>query len=116
VTKEVNLWIEKETNGLIKKILPQWSVNNLTRIIFTNALYFKGKWDYPFEAWKTRNYDFHLLNGNSVKVPFMTSNDDQFISAFDGFKVLRLPYKQGEDKRQFSMYFFFQMQEMVWQL
>jgi serpin B len=106
VTKEVNLWIEKETNGLIKKILPPCSVNNLTRIIFTNALYFKGKWDYPFEAWKTRNYDFHLLNGNSVKVPFMTSNDDQFISAFDGFKVLRLPYKQGEDKRQLSMYFF----------
>ncbi|RHN70245.1 putative Serpin family protein [Medicago truncatula] len=36
----------------------------------------------------------------------MTSENRQFISVFDGFKVLRLPYKQGEDKRQFSMYIF----------
>ncbi|MCH84596.1 serpin-ZX [Trifolium medium] len=32
--------------------------------------------------------------------------NDQFISVFDGFKVLGLPYKKGKDKRQFSMYFF----------
>jgi serpin B len=37
----------------------------------------------------------------------MSSNLDQFIGVFDGFKVLRLPYvKKGEDKRQFSMYIF----------
>ncbi|KAE8727967.1 Serpin-ZX [Hibiscus syriacus] len=30
----------------------------------------------------------------------------QIVSAYDGFKVLGLPYKQGEDKRRFSMYFF----------
>ncbi|WJX81535.1 hypothetical protein P8452_64400 [Trifolium repens] len=55
---------------------------------------------------KTKDYDFHLLNGSSVEVPFMTSKDDQFISSFDGFKVLRLPYKQGKDTRQFSIYIF----------
>ncbi|RHN70238.1 putative Serpin family protein [Medicago truncatula] len=36
----------------------------------------------------------------------MTSKKKQFIRAFDGFKVLGLPYKQGEDKRRFTMYFF----------
>uniref|UniRef100_A0A803MGK6 Serpin domain-containing protein n=1 Tax=Chenopodium quinoa TaxID=63459 RepID=A0A803MGK6_CHEQI len=50
--------------------------------------------------------DFFLLNGDSVKVPFMTSYKEQYIKTFDDFKVLRLPYKQGEDKRQFSMYIF----------
>ncbi|AES73939.1 putative Serpin family protein [Medicago truncatula] len=55
---------------------------------------------------KTKDYDFHLLNGSSVKVPFMTSNKKQFIEVYDDFKVLHLPYKKGEDKRQFSMYFF----------
>ncbi|XP_024634807.1 serpin-ZX [Medicago truncatula] len=59
-----------------------------------------------FDAYKTKDYDFHLLNGSSVKVPFMTSKKKQFIRAFDGFKVLGLPYKQGEDKRRFTMYFF----------
>jgi serpin B len=36
----------------------------------------------------------------------MTSYKKQFVRAFDGFKVLRLPYEQGVDKRQFSMYLF----------
>jgi serpin B len=37
----------------------------------------------------------------------MTSTENQFIRAFDGFKVLRIPYKQGvKDERKFSMYFF----------
>jgi len=106
VTQEVNLWAEKETNGLIKEILPPDSVNSQTRLVFANALYFKGAWIEKFDALKTEDYDFHLLNGSSVKVPFMTSKKKQFIRAFDGFKVLGLPYKQGGDKRQFSMYIF----------
>ncbi|KAG8366159.1 hypothetical protein BUALT_Bualt17G0048400 [Buddleja alternifolia] len=36
----------------------------------------------------------------------MTSTKKQYVRAFDGFKVLRLPYKQGKDMCKFSMYFF----------
>ncbi|XP_044511296.1 serpin-ZX-like isoform X1 [Mangifera indica] len=106
VTKEVNLWAEKETNGLIKEVLPPGSVDSTSRLIFANALYFKGAWNEHFDSSKTKDHDFHLLNGNSVHVPFMTSKKKQFVEAFDGFKVLGLPYKQGGDKRRFSMYFF----------
>lgn len=36
----------------------------------------------------------------------MTSRESQFISVFDGFKVLGLPYEHGTiDDRHFSMYF-----------
>lgn len=106
MASDVNSWAEKQTSGLIKELLPPGSVDNSTRLIFANALYFKGAWNEKFDASKTKEDDFHLLNGNSIKVPFMTSHKKQFIRAFDGFKVLSLPYKQGEDKRQFSMYFF----------
>nr|ABN06160.1 Proteinase inhibitor I4, serpin [Medicago truncatula] len=106
VREEVNLWAEKETKGLIKNLLPHRSVDSLTSLIFANALYFKGVWQRPFDTSKTKDYDFDLLNGKSVKVPFMTSKNDQFISSFDGFKVLGLPYKQGNYGRAFSIYFF----------
>jgi serpin B len=112
VRKEVNLWAKKETNGLIKNLLPPGSVDGLTKLIFANALYFKGSWSREFDTSKTKDYDFHLLNGNSNKVPFMTSNREQYISVFDGFKVLRLFYKRGEslymhdDRRYFSIYIF----------
>ncbi|KAF6143424.1 hypothetical protein GIB67_029593 [Kingdonia uniflora] len=106
VSNEVNSWAEKETSGLIKEILPSGSVDSLTKLIFANALYFKGAWNEKFDGSKTKNYEFHLLNGTSVQVPFMTSQKKQLVSAFDGFKVLALPYKRGQDKRQFSMYFY----------
>ncbi|XP_003622679.2 serpin-ZX [Medicago truncatula] len=106
VRKEVNVWAEKETKGLIKNLLQPGSVHSLTSLIFANALYFKGVWKQPFDTSKTKDYDFDLLNGKSVKVPFMTSKNDQFISSFDGFKVLGLPYKQGNYGRAFSIYFF----------
>ncbi|TXG52335.1 hypothetical protein EZV62_021504 [Acer yangbiense] len=106
VIQEVNSWAEKETSGLIKEVLPPGSVDSASRLILANALYFKGAWDEKFNASKTKDHDFHLLSGGPVKVPFMTSKKKQVIGAFDGFKVLGLPYKQGEDKRRFSMYFF----------
>ncbi|XP_040998457.1 serpin-ZX isoform X1 [Juglans microcarpa x Juglans regia] len=105
-TGEVNSWAEKETNGLIKEVLPPGSVDGTSRLIFANALYFKGAWGEKFDASATKDYDFHLPNGSSVQVPFMTSKKNQVAIAFEGFKVLGLPYKQGEDKRCFSMYFF----------
>jgi len=36
----------------------------------------------------------------------MTSYEKHFIRAFNDFIVLGLPYEQGEDERQFSMYIF----------
>ncbi|KAJ4902030.1 Serine protease inhibitor (SERPIN) family protein [Raphanus sativus] len=39
--------------------------------------------------------EFHRISGNSVSVPFMRSYERQYIEAYDGFKVLRIPYRQG---------------------
>lgn len=61
----------------------------------------------------------YLLNGRSVKALFMTSWKRQFVLALDGFKVLKLPYKQGGDHiRRYSdpCMCFFQMPEMGCQL
>ncbi|KAL8458637.1 hypothetical protein ACS0TY_036237 [Phlomoides rotata] len=106
VIKTVNTWADKETNSLIKEILPSDSVDRHTRLIFANAVYFKGVWNQKLDASLTKDHDFFLLNGSSVQAPFLTSKKKQYVDAFDGFKVLGLPYKQGEDKRKFSMYLF----------
>nr|XP_048327671.1 serpin-ZXA-like [Ziziphus jujuba var. spinosa] len=52
--------------------------------------------------------EFHLLNGRTVKVPFMTSPRflNHLYGSFDGYKVLQIPYKTGQDAKKFSMYFF----------
>uniref|UniRef100_A0A251VDG2 Putative serpin n=1 Tax=Helianthus annuus TaxID=4232 RepID=A0A251VDG2_HELAN len=106
VADEVNLWAEKQTNGLIKQLLPANSVNNLTWLIFTNAIYFKGAWLEKFNRSSTADADFHLLDGSTVTVPFMTNGKTQFVCQYDGFKVLQLLYLQGKDHREFAMYFY----------
>ncbi|AES73938.1 serpin-like protein [Medicago truncatula] len=50
VRKEVNIWVEKETNGLIKELIPPGSVDSLTSLIFANALYFRGAWNEKFDV------------------------------------------------------------------
>ncbi|KAL1817804.1 hypothetical protein DCAR_0522282 [Daucus carota subsp. sativus] len=106
----VNSWAEKETKGLIKELFPAGSFDSLTRLVFANTLYFKGAWSCEFDASKTKHFDFHLLNGDRVQVPFMSRNEERYISKFDGFKVLKLPYGNGgiqsSDKHSFSMYIY----------
>ncbi|KAK1407516.1 hypothetical protein QVD17_39132 [Tagetes erecta] len=106
VVKEVNLWAEKHTKGLIKQVLPVNAVKKFTRLIFANAIYFKGTWNDVFDEAVTKDYNFHLLNGTKVRVPFMRSWSSQFVCEHDDFKVLGLHYSQWRDKRKFTMYFF----------
>ncbi|KAK8914006.1 Serpin-ZX [Platanthera zijinensis] len=107
---KINNWIEEKTNGIIKNSIPVGTINDSTRLILTNALYFKGKWQDKFHNFMTRIDKFYLLNGSATQTPFMSSREDQFISSHDGFKVLKLPYKKelgGDlDSRSFSMLLF----------
>ncbi|RAL47297.1 hypothetical protein DM860_013262 [Cuscuta australis] len=107
VVNHINLWVKSHTGGLIKQILNPNAVDNGTLFILANALYFKGDWAEKFDAKETKRRDFYLLDGSSIKVPFMSSWKGQCVRAFDGFKVLRLSYEQGNDEtRRFSMYIF----------
>ncbi|MFS7938098.1 putative Serpin family protein [Helianthus anomalus] len=106
VARKVNSWAKKETNGLIKEVITAEEVSDDTMLILANAIYFKGTWSQQFETSLTEEGDFHLLNGNKVKVPFMTNYENQFVHEYDDFKVLGLPYSHGQDKRKFTMYFY----------
>lgn len=84
------------------------SIRIYIKLIFANALYFKASWDWDehFNTSNTKQHDFYLLNGNSVRaVPYMTTSGLRFITAFDGFKILKLPYR-GSFQKSFSMYIF----------
>lgn len=77
----VNSWVKEQTNGLITELLPPGSIHNNTNLLFANAMYFKGTWTNTFDSSSTKEDNFYLLNGNSIKVPFMTSEEVQFIRA-----------------------------------
>lgn len=78
----------------------------MTKLILTNAIYFKASWMEPFDFFSTKNRPFRILTGKYIEAPFMTGTLLQDVCQFDGFKVLRLPYENDADKRRFSMCIF----------
>lgn len=95
----INQSVEADTKGHIKNLLPQGSISELTRLVLTNAIYFKGKWKEPFEPEKTKERNFTLTDGSMVKHQFMSSDKTFGYFKGDNYAALEMDYK-GED---FSM-------------
>jgi serpin B len=92
---QINAWVAEATSNLIDSIFGPGSITPLTRIVLGNAIYFKGKWERPFDKKRTTNKIFYRLDGGTVEVPFMKSRSSQFIAVRDGFKVLKLRYQKA---------------------
>jgi serpin B len=65
----INAWVEKETRDKIRNLIPPGALNSLTRLVLTNAIYFKGNWARQFEKDKTIDAPFTLTSGKKVNAP-----------------------------------------------
>ena len=95
----INKWVEDQTNNKIKDLIPKGVLNALTRLVLTNAIYFKGTWVKQFDEKDTKEDYFRMNFENTVKVPMMrlTGNDAKFNYAeTDEIQILEMPY-HGED-------------------
>ena len=91
----INGWVENQTNGKIKDLIPQGVLTSDTRLVLTNAIYFKGDWRLAFNESLTNEMDFHPDAATSVKAQMMIRKDDESIynyTAVDGLQILRMPY------------------------
>jgi serpin B len=96
VRATINRWVEEKTEDKIKDLLPPGSLTPLTRLVLTNAIYFKGDWQTQFDKAATKDEDFHLAAGLTVKAPLMHLTAK--FSYFNGgtFQAAEIPYKSGE--------------------
>jgi serine protease inhibitor len=121
---EINSWVERQTHNRIKDLIPSGALNKYTRLVLTNAIYFKGEWSVPFKEDHTEDRDFTLAAGTKTRTPIMYvpqlkvgrygafhgdgsyfntpmrisrgQNLDGFYPKADGFAMIELPYK-GDD-------------------
>ncbi len=92
----INDWVSEETEGRIENLIPRGVLDNLTRLVLTNAIYFNAAWLSPFEKGLTRDGTFHLLDGAEVLVPLMKRTAGFGFAAGDGYQAVELPYEGGE--------------------
>ena len=108
----INAYISQQTNGKIKDLIPPGAVDELTRLILTNAIYFNAAWQSPFTKEATGNGAFTLLDGSQVSVSMMHQSASFDYVQGTGYQAIELPYADGQlsmvvllpDEGQFSAF------------
>ena len=93
----INDWVSEQTEARIEDLIPKGVIDEYTRLILTNAIYFNAAWQYPFSS--VNDGTFHLLDGGEVTVPMMRETASFGYAAGEGYQALELLY----DGRELSM-------------
>jgi serpin B len=94
-TADINQWVTNVTEGKISELIPAGTLDNLTRLVITNALLFKADWLFPFDSSATTDGTFYTFD-DEVTTPMMTVVEAAFDCTggdenFD-YVAVRLPY------------------------
>ncbi|MFZ6656783.1 serpin family protein [Undibacterium sp. TJN19] len=88
----INTWVENQTQQRIKNLLPAGSVSPSTRLVLTNAIWFKSEWAVQFISGRTVSQNFYDIRNQASSQAFM--NQDLRVAYAQGknYQALELPY------------------------
>ncbi|XP_028143473.1 antichymotrypsin-2-like isoform X1 [Diabrotica virgifera virgifera] len=70
----INGWVEQKTNNKIKNLIdPKIFEDRDVALVLVNALYYTGKWAFPFEKHNTADRLFYSSSTESKKIPTMST-------------------------------------------
>ena len=100
----INRWVEQKTQDKIKELLKPGILTPMTRLVLTNAIYFKGDWYSPFDKKRTKDAPFYLtipegvkfVKAPQVKAPLMYRKGGFGYADLKTFQLLQMPYKGNE--------------------
>ena len=93
----INTWVENQTQEKIKDLLPPGIFDDdLTRLVLTNAIYFKGFWETQFKTENTKPAKFNVTTDKTVDVQMMFQKGKYSYGEDDEMQLLSLPYKGNE--------------------
>ncbi|MEM4263634.1 MAG: serpin family protein [Candidatus Woesearchaeota archaeon] len=95
--KTINDWVESMTNSKIKDLFPAGTITADTRLVLTNAIYFKGTWVKQFDKENTMEQDFWVTPERKVSAEMMSLRKEKFnYFENENLQILEMPYS-GED-------------------
>ncbi len=92
----INAWVEEETREKITDLIAPGALDQLTRLVLVNAIYFKGDWKMQFEEDNTKNESFYVNGDKTVDTPMMRQKDRFHYAETEDLQILELPY-EGDD-------------------
>ena len=94
--KQINTWVEDNTAKKIKDLIPSSVLDASTRMVLTNAVYFKGTWQVEFDKKETKDGPFTGMDGKKTDVPLMHMKAHLRYADTDHLQAVELAYKGGE--------------------
>ena len=90
----INQWVSDETKEKIQDLIPQGGITNDTRLVLSNAIYFKATWLEPFNENMTEEGIFYGLEEEEIPAQMMKTGHDASFRYLkeDGYQVVELPY------------------------
>ena len=92
----INHWVEDKTDKEIKELLQDNDLSPNTRLVLTNAIYFKGLWALPFEPRATAKDTFKVSADKKVTVDMMSQAGVFNVAANANGTLLEMPYTGGD--------------------
>jgi serpin B len=92
----INRWVAFETRDKIKDLIPAGVLGPDTRLVLTNAIYFKSAWEAEFAASATKPAPFTTTAGSKVQVPLMHAVRRTNYFENQSLQMLMLPYQHNE--------------------
>ncbi len=94
--KTINRWVEQKTNNKIQNLIQKGVLDSMTRMVLTNAIYFKGNWASQFKKDKTKDAPFTLIDGKKVDAAMMNQTAEFGYLETENFQGIELPYVDDE--------------------
>ncbi len=99
----INDWVAAQTEQKILNLLPYGSVDNDTRLVLSNAIYFKGDWKHAFDEALTQKRAFFPEGGGKSMHDFMQQRNHFQYMERDSSQWIRLPYEGGKHSLVIAM-------------
>lgn len=92
-TGKINQWVSDRTQNQIHGLLNDCDVGKDTKLVLTNAIYFKGNWQDKFKSKNTKDQPFTLASGKQEQVSLMYQSSHFGYAEAENLQVLEMPYE-----------------------
>ncbi|XP_026466199.1 antichymotrypsin-2-like isoform X4 [Ctenocephalides felis] len=96
--KVINTWVEEKTHDKIHDLIKAGDLDQDSRMVLVNALYFKGLWEKQFKKENTQDKPFYVTETETKNVRMMHIKDKFRYGEFEELdaKAVELPYRNSD--------------------
>ena len=94
--EDINGWVSEKTNHKIEEVIKDSDLTPDTKLLISNAVYFKGEWLMKFSKHKTIAAPFFTTAENQYKVDFMNMTESLQYFENSEYQFISKPYRNSE--------------------